>query len=57
MFELVPGVINVFAVYIVVKVLCDFSVVGFDFLSVRFGEDISLGPTCFLLLYVCHVFG
>jgi hypothetical protein len=57
MFELVPGVINVFAVYIVVKVLCDFTDVGFDFLSVSFGEDISLGPTCFLLLYVCHVFG
>jgi hypothetical protein len=32
MFELVPGVINDFAVYIVVHVLCDFSDVGFDFL-------------------------
>ena len=42
MFELVPGVINVFAVYIVVNVLCDFSDVGFDFLPVSFGEDISL---------------
>jgi hypothetical protein len=34
MFELVPGVINVFAVYIVVNVLCDFSEVGFDFLPI-----------------------
>jgi hypothetical protein len=42
MFELVPGVINDFAVYIVVHVLCDFSDVGFDFLPVSFGEDISL---------------
>ena len=42
MFELVPGVINVLAVYIVVHVLCDFSDVGFDFLSVCFGENISL---------------
>ena len=42
MFELVPGVINVFAVYIVVNVLCNFSDVGFDFLSISFGEDISL---------------
>jgi hypothetical protein len=42
MFELVPGVINVFAVYIVVNVLCNFSDVGFDFLPVSFGEDISL---------------
>jgi hypothetical protein len=42
MFELVPGEINVFAVYIVVNVLCNFSDVGFDFLPVSFGEDISL---------------
>ena len=42
MFELVPGVINVFAVYIVVNVLCNFSDVGFDFLPTSFGEDISL---------------
>jgi hypothetical protein len=42
MFELVPGVINVFAVYIVVNVHCNFSEVGFDFLPVSFGEDISL---------------
>jgi hypothetical protein len=42
MFELVPGEINVLAVYIVVNVLCNFSDVGFDFLPVSFGEDISL---------------
>ena len=42
MFELVPGEINVLAVYIVVNVLCNFSDVGLDFLPVSFGEDISL---------------
>jgi hypothetical protein len=42
MFELVPGEINVLAVYIVVNVLCNFSDVGFDFLPGSFGEDISL---------------
>ena len=42
MFELVPGVINVFAVYIVINVLCNFSAVGFDFLPISFAEDISL---------------
>jgi hypothetical protein len=42
MLELVPGEINVFAVYIVINVLCNFSEVGFDFLPISFGEDISL---------------
>ena len=50
MFELVLVVTNVFAVYIVVNALSDFSDVGFDFLPVSFGEDISL--LCWLFTVV-----
>jgi hypothetical protein len=57
MFELVPGVINVFAVYIVVNVLCNFSDVGFDFLPVCFGEDISLLWLLFTVVWFNHRVG
>ena len=54
MFELVPGVINVFAVYIVINVLCDFTDVGFDYLPVSFGEDISLLSLLFTVVWFTH---
>jgi hypothetical protein len=45
------------AVYIVVNVLCNFSDVGFDFLPVCFGEDISLLWLLFTVVWCNHRVG
>jgi hypothetical protein len=50
-----PGISD--PVYIVVNVLCNFSDVGFDFLPVCFGEDISLLWLLFTVVWFNHGVG
>jgi hypothetical protein len=57
MFELVPGVIYVIAIYIVVNVLCNFGDIGFDVLPISFGEDISLLWLLFTVVWFNHGVG